>query len=439
VTNVNVTNTTVTNTYVTNVVNNNTAVTNVNVTNVTYVNKTAPGAVTAVPQSAFTSAQPVAKAAVQVDAKQLAVAKVATNNMVVAPQPKSVIGNAAPAVNVPKPPDSTLNRSVVAKVAPPPQPVPFAVQQKMIQQNGGHPVSSSEIQRLQVQQHLAPVANPVQVKIAPPVAVGSNQAAGNPGQPRQSDAKQNQHAEAAHSEKESPSKPVNPVIAPEQAKPANQQNGPVRDMRAPSVNQPEHANQPQITNVTNKSEVKANSQTQPQPAIPQKDNARKDQPAPVQAPMSKSQASTAESKPGDAKSQNAPPTTNDKVKANPQTQGQPEVLQKNDARRDQPIPTQAAVSKSQAPIAETKPSDAKSQNAPPATNNNPANRPPGATSPEDQRKQAEPKGQEQKGQQKGPQAQQQQKPDKNQKVSDKPAQQPDKNQKTPDKPAQQPQ
>jgi len=219
----------------------------------------------------------------------------------------------------------------------------------------------------------------------------------------------------------------------------NQQNGPVRDMRAPSVNQPEHANQPQITNVTNKSEVKANSQTQPQPAIPQKDNARKDQPAPVQAPMSKSQASTAESKPGDAKSQNAPPTTNDKVKANPQTQGQPEVLQKNDARRDQPIPTQAAVSKSQAPIAETKPSDAKSQNAPPATNNNPANRPPGATSPEDQRKQAEPKGQEQKGQQKGPQAQQQQKPDKNQKVSDKPAQQPDKNQKTPDKPAQQPQ
>jgi hypothetical protein len=351
--------------------------------------------------------------------------------MVVAPQPKSVIGAGAPAVNVPKPPDSTLNRAVVAKVAPPPQTVPFAVQQKMIQQNGGHPVSASEIQRLQVQQHLAPVANPVQVKIAPPVAVGGNQMGANPGQPRQNDAKQNQHSEAAHSEKDSSGKPVSPVISPEQAnpiappvavggnqtganpgqprqrdakqnqhseaahsekdssgkpvspvvspeqgKPVNQQNAPVRDMRAPSVNQPEHANQPQITNVTNKSEVKANSQTPSQPAVPQKDNARKDQSAPVQAPISKNQA----------------------------------------------------------PIAESKPSDAKSQNAAPAANNNPANRPPAATSQEDQRKQAEPKGQEQKGQQ----AQQQQKPDKNQKASDKPAQQPDKNQKAPDKPAQQP-
>jgi hypothetical protein len=151
-------------------------------------------------------------------------------------------------------------------------------------------------------------------------------------------------------------------------------------MRAPSVNQPEHANQPQVTNVTNKSEVKANSPTQPQPAVPQKNNAQRDQPAPVQAPMSKSQA----------------------------------------------------------PTAESKPSDAKSQNAPPATNNNPANRPPTATSPEDQRKLAEPKGQEQKGQQKGQQAQQQQKPDKSQKATDKPTQQPDKNQKTSDKPTQQP-
>jgi len=430
VTNVNVTNTTVTNTYVTNVVNNNTSVTNVNVTNVTYVNKTAPGAITAVPQSAFTSAQPVAKAAVQVDAKQLAVAKVGTNNMVVAPQAKSVAGTAAPAVNVPKPPDSTLNRAVVAKVAPPPQPVSFAVQQKMIQQNGGHPVSASEVQRQQVQQHLPqavgpvvkiapPVAlggnqtganqgqprqsdakqnqhaeaahsekdspskpavstviSPVQAKpIAPPVAVGGNQTGANPGQPRQSDAKQNQHAEAAHPEKDSPSKPVGTVTSPEQAKPTNQQNGPVRDMRAPSVNQPEHAIQPQITNVTNKSEVKANSQTPSQPAVPQKDNARKDQSAPVQA--------------------------------------------------------LAPVSRNQAPAAESKPSDAKSQNAPPATSSNPANRPSTVTGQEDQRKQAGPKGQEQKGQQ-------QQKPDKNQKAFDKPAQKPNKNQKTSDKPVQQP-
>jgi hypothetical protein len=285
-----------------------------------------------------------------------------------------VAGTAAPAVNVPKPPDSTLNRAVVAKVAPPPQTVSFAVQQKMIQQNGGHPVSASEVQRLQVQQHLAPAPAPV-VKIAPPVAVGGNQTGANPGQLRQSDAKQNQHAEAAHPEKDNPSKPVSTVTSPEQAKPTNQQNGAVRDMRAPSVNQPEHAIQPQITNVTSKSEVKANSQTPSQAAVPQKDNARKDQSAPVQA--------------------------------------------------------QTPVSKNQAPTAENKPSDAKSQNAPPATSSNPANRPSTATGQEDQRKQAGPKGQEQKGQQ-------QQKPDKNQKASDKPAQKPNKNQKTSDKPVQQP-
>lgn len=439
VTNVNVTNTNVTNTVVTNVVNNtnivnnNTTVTNVNVTNITYVNKTAPGAVTAVPQSAFTSAQPVAKAAVQVDAKQLAVAKVGTNNMAVAPQAKSVSGTATATVNVPKPPDSTLNRAVVAKVAPPPPPVAFAVQQKMIQQNGGRPVSSSEVQRLQVQQHLPPATAPV-VKIAPPVAVGGNQTGANPSQPRQSDAKQNQHAEAAHSEKDSPSKPVSTVISPEQAKPTNQQNGPVRDMRAPSLNQPEHAIQPQITNVTSKSEVKANPQTQPQPTLPQKENARKDQPAPVQAPISRNQAPITESKPSDAKSQNGLPYTNDKVRANPQTQGQPEVPQKNDTRKDQLVPALAPVSKSQAPIADSKPGDTKSQNAPPATNNNPANHPPAATGQENQRKQAEQKGQEQKGQQ----AQQQQNPVKNQKAPDKPAQQPDKNQKTSDKPTQPP-
>jgi TPR repeat protein len=361
VTNVNVTNTTVTNTYVTNIVNNNnTTVTNVNVTNVAYVNKTAPGAVTAVPQSAFASAQPVAKAAVQVDAKQLAVAKVATNNIVVAPQARSVSGTTAATVNVPKPPDSTLNRAVVAKVAPPPQPVPFAVQQKMIQHNGGHPVSASEAQRLQVQQHLPPAANPVQVKIAPPVAAGGNQTATNPSQPRQSDAKQNQ-PEAAHSEKET-SKPVSPVISPEQAKPTNQQNGPVRNMRAPLVSQPEHANPPQITNVTNKSEVKAN----------------------------------------------------------PQTQGQP-AGQKNDFRKDQSatVPAQPAISKSPTPATENKPIAAKSQNTPPAANNNQGDRPPASTSREDQQKQPEPKVQEQKGQQ----GQKQQKPEKKQQPTDKPAQQ----------------
>jgi hypothetical protein len=60
---VNVSNTKVSNTTITNVYNNQ--VTNINNsrTNVTYINQAVPGAVTAVPQNAFRSAQPVARAA----------------------------------------------------------------------------------------------------------------------------------------------------------------------------------------------------------------------------------------------------------------------------------------------------------------------------------------------------------------------------------------
>lgn len=338
VTNVNVTNTNVTNTYVTNVYNNTTTTTtNVNVTNVNYVNKTAPGGVTAVPQTAFTSAQPVAKAAVQLDAKQVAAAKVATNSIAVAPQQKSVLGTAAPNVSVPKPPDSTLNRPVVAKVAPPPQPVAFAVQQKMIQANGGHAVSSAEIQRQQVQQHL-PVAAPAPVKIAPPVAVGGNQTPRNPGQPAQNGAKQAQPAQAIHSE--SPSKPVSTAIPSGQAKPATPQSNATREVPSPLAKPQENAKQPQMTDVKSKSEIKANPPAQGQPAAPQKD----------------------------------------------------------DTRKDQPVSVQPAVSVSKSP-SENKASDSSTPKTQPATNNNSGNRPPASADHKDQQKPPEPKGQQQKDKQ----------------------------------------
>ncbi len=74
VTRVNVSSTTVnvtqvTNIYRTTIVNHNTTI-----TNITYANRNVAGAVTAVPQRAFTSAQPVARAAVAVNAQQIAAA-----------------------------------------------------------------------------------------------------------------------------------------------------------------------------------------------------------------------------------------------------------------------------------------------------------------------------------------------------------------------------
>src|SRR5438445_3365184 len=87
ISNTNVSRTTVTNVYNTTVVNNTTVV-----DNVTYVNRTAPGAVTAVPANAFTTAQPVANVAVHVNQSQIVNAPVSTRAEV-APTQNSVLGH----------------------------------------------------------------------------------------------------------------------------------------------------------------------------------------------------------------------------------------------------------------------------------------------------------------------------------------------------------
>src|SRR5271157_4007410 len=81
---VNTSNTNVSNTTITNVYNNQ--VTNNNINNVTYVNRAVPGAVSAVPQNAFRSSAPVARAAVPVNEKQIASAPVVTRAVVLQPE-----------------------------------------------------------------------------------------------------------------------------------------------------------------------------------------------------------------------------------------------------------------------------------------------------------------------------------------------------------------
>ena len=135
---VNVTNTTITN------VN----VTNINVTNVRYVNREVTGAVTAVPQSAMTSSQSVARAAVVVNNRDLANAQV-VSNAAVAPRPESVMGHAAAShANTVRPPAAVLNRPVVAKIAPPPPPVPFARRQAALAANPGRPLEPDAVERM---------------------------------------------------------------------------------------------------------------------------------------------------------------------------------------------------------------------------------------------------------------------------------------------------
>lgn len=142
---VNITNTTITN------VN----ITNINVTNVRYVNREAPGAITAVPQSALATSEPVARAAVAVNARQIASAPVAMTAPVV-PRRESVLGHAE-ARPAAAPPAAIVNRAVVARNTPPPRPIPFAERRQALAANPGHPLDPQTMARLRATQ---PAAQP---------------------------------------------------------------------------------------------------------------------------------------------------------------------------------------------------------------------------------------------------------------------------------------
>jgi hypothetical protein len=161
--NVNISNTTVNRTVINNYYQN-TVVNNTTVTNVTYVNQRVPGAVMATSQQAFTSAQPVARNAVRVDARQMASAQVQVRQPTIVPTKQAVLGSARPAEH--QPPAAVQQRAVVAKAAPPPPPPSFERRQEAIKSNGGKPLSVSQIQQIQP----APAARTqaAAVRVAPP-------------------------------------------------------------------------------------------------------------------------------------------------------------------------------------------------------------------------------------------------------------------------------
>ena len=156
----------VTNTRITNI-----NVTNINVTNITYVNR---GAMVAMPQNSFASAQSVQRAGVRVGAEQIRQAQVIGAAPRVAPQRESVLANSN-GRNAVAPPAAIANRPVVAKLAPPPRAVPFAAKQSMLQQHPGTPVAPAQLQTLRghvAGQNLAPgrmQVQPINTKQVHPV------------------------------------------------------------------------------------------------------------------------------------------------------------------------------------------------------------------------------------------------------------------------------
>jgi hypothetical protein len=226
---VNVSNTRIVNrTQITNVYNNvYVNKTTVNVTNITYQNRGANNAVTATSQASFTTAQPVGRNQVRVDARQVASAPVSPTT-VVAPQPRSFTGAAAPAKA--RPPATLASRNVVAKTAPPPPPAPVAQQVKAVEANGGRPVAVTQIRANQ------PAAARENVRVAAPAKAAALPPKGNsvnrPGQPGRPAQNQN-NARAAQ-----PNQPNPPAAEqPNANRPANvNPNQP--NANQPNVNRP---------------------------------------------------------------------------------------------------------------------------------------------------------------------------------------------------------
>ena len=162
---VNISNTVVSTTTVTNVYNTTIVNKTTNITNVTYVNRGVPGAVTAVSQRTFTSAQPVAHATVAVNAQQIASMPISAR-VAVSPTKESVLGAKASTANhVSAPPAAVVNRQVIAKKAPAPPAVSFEQRQQAMAAHPGQPLARREIASLRPS--VAAAARPM-VKMAPP-------------------------------------------------------------------------------------------------------------------------------------------------------------------------------------------------------------------------------------------------------------------------------
>jgi len=184
VTNTHITNiTTVTNNYY--VTNNNTTVVNNNIHNIRYVNQNVTGAVTAVPTRAMTNSEPVARAAVEVNASELKTAAV-VNTAAVAPARTSVLGTRAGAPTAVPPSRLMAARPVVSRAAPPARPVPFEVREGALAKTPGRPLDAQT--ESQLRSNMArPAAPTAQAPTQPmqPVRPGSPMATSPSGvQPR---------------------------------------------------------------------------------------------------------------------------------------------------------------------------------------------------------------------------------------------------------------
>jgi hypothetical protein len=255
---VNVTNTTVNVTQVTNVYNTTIVNNNTKINNVTYVNRNVQGAVTAVPQHAFATAQSVSRTAVAVNQQEIARAPV-TARAAVPPAPQAVLGVHANTANrVAAPPPAVVSRPVIAKNTPPPALPSFAARQQVLERNPGVSVPRQQLQQMRA---ASPPASAPRVITAPPAKPAPLPAAGNrPGNPP---AANNQPGMNPPAGRPQPGNPPAPTYRPE----ANSSN-------QPGGNRPASAQPGQPT-----------PNNRPQPNQPQPNRPEPNQPNPAYRPQ----------------------------------------------------------------------------------------------------------------------------------------------------------
>ncbi len=312
-TQVNVSNTVVNTTVITNVYNTTIINKSTTITNVTYANRNVQGAVTVVPQRAFASAQPVARAAVTVNAQQLASAPVSARVAVV-PTQQAVLGaRASTAGHVAAPPAAVMNRQVVAKKTPPPPPVPFAKQQQALAAHPGQPPAKQEMQSLRP----AGIAAAPMVKQAPPgrpatptTGHPANQpSAVRPGQPTPPPASQ----------------PVN--RPPNQPVPYERQNN-----ERPAT--PAQPNRPSPPPANIRPEATRPEPNSPEPNRPTPPPERNERPPATQPPNNRSPAVEPNNRPEPARPEANRPETN-RPEANPQPAPRPQPKQTPEQKKQE--------------------------------------------------------------------------------------------------------
>lgn len=125
--------------------------------NTVYMNQRVVGAVTVVPQAVFVGARPVGVAAVAVTPGMMASVRVVGYTAPIAPERVSVLARPmGGAMVVRTPPAVFMQRTVVARNAPPPPAVNFAARQEALRQNPGRPLDQAQLNTLRASEPTRP-------------------------------------------------------------------------------------------------------------------------------------------------------------------------------------------------------------------------------------------------------------------------------------------